>query len=74
MTTLCNAGYQALHKVTAVVQDKETGMATLTFFFEEVLSYSDKVSTLLNEIFYPKKTIVFKKNYHYQIHLPRNFK
>lgn len=33
-------------------------MATLTFFFKEVLSYSDKVFTLLNEIFYPKKTVV----------------
>lgn len=51
-------------------------MVILTFFFEEVLNYSDKVSTPMNEIFYLKLTVGFCVffNYHYQIRLPRNFK
>lgn len=45
-------------KITAVAQEKETATATLTFPLKEVLSYSDKVSTPVNEIFYLKMTVV----------------
>lgn len=75
--TLSNAHCQGICKVIAAVQEKEKATAILTFLFKEVLSYSCKVSTLLNEIFYLKMTVgVFKNNYHYQIQiqLPRNFK
>lgn len=34
-------------------------MVILTFFFEEVPNYSDKVSTPMNEIFYLKLTVGF---------------